>query len=41
MSRYLGAVVRDTNETETGIKVRIVGGQKSYHAVGHVLRNGT
>jgi hypothetical protein len=38
MSRYLGAVIRDTNETETGIKVKIVAGNKCCHIVGHVLK---
>ena len=38
MFKYIGLLVTNTNEVETEIKVRIIVGNKCYHALGHILK---
>jgi hypothetical protein len=36
--KYLGSLVTDLNEMETEIKSRLAAGNKSYHALGPILK---
>jgi hypothetical protein len=38
MFKYLGSLITNTNEVEAEIKVRIIAGNKCYHALGHLLK---
>jgi len=36
--KYLGSLITNTNEIETGIKSKLATGNKYYHALGSILR---
>jgi phage tail sheath gpL-like len=38
MFKYLDSLITNTNEVEEDIKVRIIPGNKCYHALGHLLK---
>jgi hypothetical protein len=38
--KYLGSLVTDLNEMEIEIKSRLAAGNKSYHALGPILKKG-
>jgi hypothetical protein len=37
MFKYLGCLATNTNEVGTELKVRIIAGNKCYHALGHLV----
>jgi hypothetical protein len=38
MLEYLGSLVTDSNECETGVSAKVIAGNKCYHAPGQLLK---
>jgi hypothetical protein len=38
MLEYLGSLVTNSNDYETGVSARVIAGNKCYHALGHLLK---